>query len=191
MYFQGSALHPPGNDPNHMSSFLMRNLVPILLRDDLRESAAGLRARQVIPLIVLCGGVYGGVMGSFAGHGSIRWMQILFSAVKVPMLLGVSFVLAVPSFFILSSLLGLRDDFLSAIRALASAQAGLAITLASLSPFVALWYASCADYGWAILQIADRSQHPASKDGPHLGDHLRVHRHPDGLGAAAVRGWAG
>jgi hypothetical protein len=151
MYFQGSALHPPGNDPNHMSSFLMRNLVPILLRDDLRESAAGLRARQVIPLIVLCGGVYGGVMGSFAGHGSIRWMQILFSAVKVPMLLGVSFVLAVPSFFILSSLLGLRDDFLSAIRALASAQAGLAITLASLSPFVALWYASCADYGWAIL----------------------------------------
>jgi hypothetical protein len=105
----------------------------------------------VIPLIILCGGIYGGVMGSFAGHGSIRWTQILFSAIKVPMLLGISFVLAVPSFFILSSLLGLRDDFRSAIRALASAQAGLAIALASLSPFVALWYASFADYSWAIL----------------------------------------
>jgi hypothetical protein len=129
----------------------LRNLVPIILRADLRQSASQLRARQVIPLIILCGSFYGGVMGSFAGHGSMRWQQILFSAIKVPMLLGVSFVLAVPSFFILSSLLGLRDDFRTAIRAVAAAQGGVAITLASMSPFVALWYASCADYAWAIL----------------------------------------
>jgi hypothetical protein len=129
----------------------LRTLVPIILRDDLRQAASQLRARQVIPLIILCGSFYGGVMGSFAGHGSVRWLQILYSAIKVPMLLGISFVLAVPSFFILSSLLGLRDDFRSAIRAVATAQAGSAITLAALSPFMALWYASCAEYAWAIL----------------------------------------
>jgi hypothetical protein len=91
------------------------------------------------------------VMGSFGGIGPQRWLQILFSAVKVPLLLCVSFLLELPSFFIFNTLLGLRGDFRRTLGAVMTAQAGLAITLASLSPFVAFWYASCADYSWAIL----------------------------------------
>ena len=127
------------------------NTIPTILRDDSRQLAARLRIRDVIPVIVLAGALYGGVMGSFAGTGSIRWTQILFSAIKVPLLLGVCFILTVPSFFILNTLLGLRTDFHQAIRAVATAQAGLAITLAALCPFVLLWYASCPVYPWAIL----------------------------------------
>jgi uncharacterized membrane protein len=122
-----------------------------ILRPDGSDAALRLHARQVIPLIMLASAMYGGVMGSFTGQGQMRWQQIFYSAVKVPLLLGVSFALALPSFFILNTLLGLRADFRSAIRSLATAQAGMAIVLVSLSPFVALWYASSVDYPWAIL----------------------------------------
>jgi hypothetical protein len=125
--------------------------IPAILRNQPSHAAVQLRARQVIPLIIIAAATYGGVMGSFHTTGPTRWMQIAFSALKVPLLLGVSFILTVPSFFILNTLLGLRTDFRLAIRAVATAQAGLAITLAALSPFVLLWYASCAVYPWAIL----------------------------------------
>jgi len=125
--------------------------IPTILRPDLRDAALNLRARQVIPLIIVAGALYGGVMGSFTSHGPPRWLQVVYSALKVPLLLGVSFAVTLPCFFILNTLLGLRADFRSAIRTLVIAQAGISIVLASLSPFVALWYASCADYPSAIL----------------------------------------
>jgi hypothetical protein len=67
------------------------------------------------------------------------------------MLLLVSFLLSLPSFFVINTLLGLRSDFAQATGALISAQAGLTIILASLAPFTALWYASSADYRSAVL----------------------------------------
>ena len=90
-------------------------------------------------------------MGSFGGFGSVGRMQMLFAAMKVPLLLGVSFSLTVPGFFMLHTLLGLRADFRFALRAAATAQAGVAVMLAALSPFVLLFYASCTNYAWAIL----------------------------------------
>jgi hypothetical protein len=101
---------------------------------------------QLVSLIVIFGGIYGAVMGAPAG-----WTQVLYSAIKVPILLGVTFALSVPSYFLLNSLAGLRNDFDQAIRAIAASQAGLAITLASLSPFTALWYFSCTNYNTDIL----------------------------------------
>jgi hypothetical protein len=135
----------------HAAKKKIMQTIPLILRPGSGESAIRLRARAVIPLIVVAGALSGAVMGSFGGIGPSRWAQILFSAIKVPMLLGVSFGLTLPSFFVLSTLLGLRSDFRLAVRAAATAQAGLAITLVSLSPFVALWYASSRDYPLAIL----------------------------------------
>jgi hypothetical protein len=129
----------------------MTHTIPTILRDDSRHIAERLHARQLIPVIVFAGALYGGVMGSFGGLSPDRWRQICYSAIKVPMLLGVSFAISIPSFFILNTLFGMRADFRSAIRAVVTAQAGLAIMLASLSPFVLLWYASSTDYSWAIL----------------------------------------
>jgi hypothetical protein len=125
--------------------------IPTILRADANRATNPLRGRDVVPPVILAGGLYGAVMGSSGGWNHVHWLQIIYSALKVPLLLGVSFVLTVPGFFMLNTLFGLRGDFRNAIRAVVTAQAGLAITLASLAPFVAMFYASCTDYQWAIL----------------------------------------
>ena len=73
------------------------------------------------------------------------------SAAKVPLLILVTTVLALPSFFVVNTLLGLRDDFPGAARAVAATQAAVAVVLASLAPYTALWYASTRDYHEATL----------------------------------------
>jgi hypothetical protein len=123
--------------------------IPEILRP--RTDLTPLPARQVLPLIVGCSALFGAVMGSFAAHGLPRPQQMLYSAIKVPMLLGVSFALTLPSYFLFCTLTGLRGEFRLAVRAIVTAQAGLAIALAALCPFVLLWYASSADYSSAIL----------------------------------------
>ena len=49
-----------------------------------------------------------------------------------------------------AALVGLRADFGEALRALAAAQSGLAIVLASLAPLTLLWYATSSDYSSAL-----------------------------------------
>jgi hypothetical protein len=111
-----------------------------------RGSLAGLSAT-----VLLFGLTYGAVMGTFGGVAGPGAWQLVYSAVKVPLLLLVTFALSVPSFFVLNTLVGLRADFAAALRALAAAQAGLTVILASFAPFTLLWYASSADYPVAIL----------------------------------------
>lgn len=102
----------------------------------------------VVALMVGFGLIYGGVMGSYGGG---RLLQMFYSAVKVPLLLGATFALSLPSFFVLNTLMGLRDDFGQAVRALIATQAGLTIILASFAPFTALWYVSVGDYDSAKM----------------------------------------
>lgn len=91
-------------------------------------------------------------MGTFRGlTGQDQWLrQIVYSAIKVPLLLAASFLIGLPSFFVLTTLFGLRRDFGESLRALVAAQAGLAIVLASFSPLTLLWYASSTDYDDAL-----------------------------------------
>jgi hypothetical protein len=100
--------------------------------------------------IVAFGMSYGAVMGTFGGVRGERLWQVLYSAVKVPLLLLATFLIGLPSFFVLNTLFGLRGDFARAVRALLATQAGLAIVLASLAPLTAFWYASSADYAAAL-----------------------------------------
>ncbi len=103
-------------------------------------------------LLMLFGALYGAVMGSYGGFvGEMRPLQMLFSGLKVPLLLLVSFCLSLPSFFVINTLLGLRADSLAAVRALVVAQAGLTIILAAMAPLTVLWYVSFASYPAAIL----------------------------------------
>ena len=90
-------------------------------------------------------------MGSFGGIFGERFWQVVYSAVKVPLLLTATFALSLPSFFVVNTLFGLRSDFLYSIRALLATQAGLTIVLASFAPFTILWYASSANYRGAIV----------------------------------------
>jgi hypothetical protein len=112
--------------------------------------------RAILPLIgylVLFGLLYGATMGSFrALAAQPQWLlQIVYSAVKVPLLLMGSFLISLPSFYVLNSLLGLSGDFARAARSLIAAQAGLAIVLASLAPLTLMWYASSVNYQHALL----------------------------------------
>ena len=105
---------------------------------------------QHLALLVVFGLFYGAVMGSFGGVTGGRALQPLYSGLKVPLLLVVTFALSLPSFFILNTLLGVRDDFPVVLRGLAATQAALTIVLASLAPVTAFWYASSGDYRQAL-----------------------------------------
>lgn len=102
-------------------------------------------------MIVGFGMWYGAVMGTFGGLAGDRPWQILYSAVKVPILIMLTFAMSVPSFYVVNTLLGLRNDFPRVLRALLTTQAGLTVILTSLSPFTAFWYASGTSYQPAIL----------------------------------------
>jgi hypothetical protein len=127
-----------------------------LLRGEISH-ARGTRERR-LPLfgslmlsIVLYGMFYGGVMGSYGGVSGLRFWQAIYSAVKVPFLMITTFLLSLPSFFVLNTLFGLRDDFARVVRALISTQAGLTVILSALAPFTAFWYVSGSTYEPAIL----------------------------------------
>jgi hypothetical protein len=105
---------------------------------------------RLLVLLVIFGVLYGAVMGSFGGVAGRRALQPVYSGVKVPLLLLVTFALSLPSFFVLNTLLGVRDDFAEVMRGLVTTQAALTIILASLAPLTAFWYASSTDYRQAL-----------------------------------------
>ena len=115
----------------------MRRLETIL-----RPAGAGVRLGPAVAAVVLGGGLYGAVMG---GYGE-RLPQVVYSAVKVPLLLLFTTALALPSFFVVNTLLGLRRDWPAALRAVLASQGAVAVVLGSLAPYTALVYASGCGY---------------------------------------------
>jgi hypothetical protein len=139
-----------------MTGFLTRT--DDLLRGRLDADRAGsvtpATLAHLLASLALFGLFYGGVMGSFGiftGAVGGRTLQAIYSALKVPLLLLVTFGVSLPSFFVLNTILGVRDDFPHVLRSLVAAQAGLTIVLAALAPFTAFWYVSCANYNIALL----------------------------------------
>ena len=106
---------------------------------------------QLLLCILFCGGAYGAVMGTFGGFTGEHPWQSIYSAVKVPILIVLSFALCLPFFFILNTLIGLRDDFGDAVAALMRTQAVVTIALVALAPYTAVWYASTTKYEPALL----------------------------------------
>lgn len=114
------------------------------------RSAAG-RLLRLLQILVLFGFLYGAVMGAYGGFAGERAWQLVYSGVKVPLLLLVSFLLALPSFFVINSMFGLRGDFGRVLHALIGAQVGLTLVLAALAPFTIFWYVHAPAYNLAIL----------------------------------------
>ena len=90
---------------------------------------------------------YGGIMGTF----NIRALQILFSGIKVPLLLIASAVICIPSFYVINCLLGLRGDFSASLRGVLASQATLALCLGALAPVTAVFYLSQDQYTLSIF----------------------------------------
>jgi hypothetical protein len=129
----------------HPADLLRSRAIPLGERRPWRAVA------ELALLIVVFGLAYGAVMGTYAGPQGPRVTQMVFSATKVPLLLLLTFTISLPSFFVLNTLFGVRDDFAEALRALVATQAALTIILASLAPLTAVWYLSVAGYRHAIL----------------------------------------
>jgi hypothetical protein len=108
-------------------------------------------AKKLVFAALACGVFYGAAMGSYGGVAGGRGWQLVYSASKVPLLLCLTFLLSLPSFYVLNSLLGLRGHFAHVVRGLAEAQAGLTIVLASLAPYTLFSYASGIAYTDALL----------------------------------------
>lgn len=121
-----------------------------VLRGQRSHAPAARTLVRLLVLLLVFGVVYGAVMGSFGGVIGRRALQPVYSGVKVPLLLLVTFALSLPSFFVLNTLLGVRDDFADVLRGLVTTQAALTIILASLAPLTAFWYASSGDYRQAL-----------------------------------------
>ncbi len=127
---------------------------------DSRRLGVVIPLRQVIAIVLICGWIYGAAMGSYAlavGERTVlaQLPQIIYSGVKVPLLLCFTVAISLPSFFVINTLMGLRDDFREALRAIVSAQAGLTLILASLFPITLFVYSSLSadgsSYAFAIL----------------------------------------
>jgi len=122
-----------------------------VLRARPRLVRGGHHARRLMLLsilMILFAGFYGAVMGSYGGA---RWLQMLYSGIKAPLLFTATFMLSLPSFFVINTLFGLRHDFAESLRALVATQAGLTIVLASFAPFTVLWYVSFGSYDAAKM----------------------------------------
>lgn len=117
-----------------------------------RADRTAARPAWWLPLMV-CGfaPIYGAAMGSFSLDSPDRLVLMLYSAIKVPLLLFLTSALCLPGFFVLNTLLGLRDDLGEAIQAILAGQAGLSIALASLAPITRFWYFSDGNYRVALL----------------------------------------
>jgi len=107
--------------------------------------------KWLLAFVLAFGIFYGAVMGAFSGLAPGRLHQLLYSGVKVPVLLLLTFALCLPSFFVLNSVLGLREDLAETLKAVVATQACVTIVLGCLAPVTALWYASCGDYSLAVF----------------------------------------
>lgn len=110
------------------------------------ESNVACRSSLFVILLAF-GSFYGAVMGAYA----LNPTQMTYSALKSPLLVLASFCLSLPSYFVVSTLLGLRSDFGSSIQALLAAQASFSIVLASLAPITGFLYWSGVKYDTAVV----------------------------------------
>jgi len=124
------------------------------------QVAPSIRLRTAASIILIAGLCYGSTMGCYAAMANQRawseqWLQMLFSSLKVPLLILATLLIALPSFFILNTLFGLRQQFYESLKAILLAQSGLAIILLSLAPITLFVYVSVSPmqqaYSLAVL----------------------------------------
>jgi hypothetical protein len=116
-------------------------------RGALAPGAADIRW-GALPVWIVGGALfYGAVMGAY----SLRPLQMLYSSLKVPMLIAVSGLVCLPNLVVLNTILGLRDDLGAVLRGAVLAQGTVCVCLAALAPLTAVAYLSLDVYGEAVV----------------------------------------
>ena len=109
-------------------------------------------------LIIVCGCLYGAIMGGYNGISGDRAIMVLYGALKVPILFIVTMLIAVPCFYVLNLLLGVGEDFHRVWGGLIDYQLSVALQLAALAPVTLFVNATNDDYrtalAWSTLLFA-------------------------------------
>ena len=116
----------------------------------------GLHGSRGLLFIIVGGGIYGAVMAMFSFEPE-RSLQVFYGAIKVPMLFGITMLLAVPSFYVLNALRGLGGDFPKVFSLLIDYQMIVVVVLVSLTPITALLTLSTADSAYGLIQLWNTS----------------------------------
>lgn len=119
-------------------------------RQSLSPSSPADLGRSQLAFVIAGGAWQGALMGSYALWNGGSALFLVWGALKVPLLLGLSGALCLPILRVLSMLLGIGDEFQTATRALIGVQVAFASVLVALSPLIVLFYASGASYQGAL-----------------------------------------
>jgi|RhiMethySRZTD1v2_1073278.scaffolds.fasta_scaffold01970_22 hypothetical protein len=149
------------------------------------EAADAPGRRDCVVLGVAGSALLGAALGGSSGQ---PWLGV-FAAIKVPLLLLCSTALCVPSFFVINTLLGLREDFSAACRALLAAQATLGLALGALAPVTVFLTLSVGDP--YLLTLFDAVLFAAATWAGHqvLSRHYRPLLQRDARHRYALRAW--
>jgi hypothetical protein len=107
-------------------------------------------AKELTLLIAIASPLFGLAMGSFDLTGD-RWLYPLFAAIKMPLMIATTWLVCLPGFVALCSVLRLREDLRECLRAIACGQAAVACALASFAPVLVFAYVSGLSHRWALL----------------------------------------
>ncbi len=97
--------------------------------------------------------IYGACMGSFSviRTGGTEWMQVVGSAVKLPLLFFLTLVVTFPSLYVFNALVGSRLTLLSTLRLLIAMLGVILAVLASLGPIIVFFGISTTSYPFMKL----------------------------------------
>jgi hypothetical protein len=124
-------------------------------RDRLREGRLDIPVGGILFVIVILAAFYGLCMGVYAmirtHAGSEGWMQLVASAVKLPLLFLLTLFVTLPSLYVFNAIVGSRLTVMSVLRLLAAMLGVMLAVLASLGPIVAFFAVSTANYPFMKL----------------------------------------
>jgi hypothetical protein len=118
----------------------------------LRQGTIAIPLRGLSVVILVLGMIYGLCMGSFSlfrADGSN--LQIVASALKVPLLFFLTLLVTFPSLYVFNALVGSRLSLLAVLRLLIAALGVNLAVLASLGPIVAFFSVSTTSYEFMVL----------------------------------------
>lgn len=106
---------------------------------------------SLLTAIFAAGSLAGVCIGAFALDTPDRVLGVFFTAIKIPLLLLATAAVTLPGFFVISTILRLREDWPDVLRAILRGQAALACSLAALAPITLFVYISGINYRGALI----------------------------------------
>lgn len=104
-----------------------------------------------VRVVVMTSPVAGLAAGSFSVDGVERAPLMVYSAVKMPLLILCTTALCLPGLYAVHVVLGARHRFAAALRGILGGQAVFAVALAAMSPLIAVWYTAVESKRAAVM----------------------------------------